>query len=687
MIKAAAATDLPVVEGIMARILREDPSYWPHGLSVDQFNGGLYLVKESSTSNPVGFVGWQKLDEGEKKVGYYAVGILPHYRERGFAKSAVAQVIREVRDHCDDVKALIMRHNTPSMALARSLNVAVVEKCAAAPASKNQALAGLVGALGSTVFFDQAANPDRTIGSSLQPWNWDKNRVLMGSLNALLGGVGGHQIAGGNHLTGLTSIALAPTKDLAMKGVGTLHKIDDAATEAAKSFAHDRAKPEITSPKGVFESVPKEAWMGAGGLGLGILGLVAYNASKRRKIEEQRLALDAAGTASVTLPTAHPGDIETQIKLPIGDLQLSDKLIRNLGRDTRRRLRTETRARTKHRNESKSPTVVKSAAELQALVEELSKGAAAMPTPAPAGNVPMPPALGQNPALRMQNQASATANSITPPPAANPAVMQAEAKAMETEQAAMQQQGQMEQASQQAQMEQEQNFQTELAKQEQEKQVLKLQLETEKAKSNLQKEQAKAHVALNKAQADGAASASDGENSVAGRLIANRLDRLQKRVGHIKSAVYVNGQQYNTGPTVSDPRIPASPDSAPSRPSMLNRQQPGPNQMVTNNTKYRTDAPPAPPFKHLKPEAGQLINSNPGANALFPATGIYRHSYGGIGDSMFDLFAKKHLMGAPKAPPRYAGMSSIVNSPDKMDMIRAVYGGEITTNPMLAGAV
>lgn len=132
-----------------------------------------------------------------------------------------------------------MRHNSPSKALARSLNIEVVEKCANA---KTQALGSVLGALGTTAFFDQAADTKRPIGSTFQPWKWDKERTLMGGLNALLGAVGGHQIASKNVLTGLGAIALAPTKDLAMKGVGTLYNVDNAATEAAKSFrARSRA--------------------------------------------------------------------------------------------------------------------------------------------------------------------------------------------------------------------------------------------------------------------------------------------------------------------------------------------------------------------------------------------------------------------------------------------------------------
>ena len=689
MIKAAAANELHIVEGIMERIRREEPSYWPYGLAADQFNGGLYLVKESATTAPVGFVGWQQFAEKGKNVGYYAVGILPAYRERGFAKSAVAQVIREVREHCDDVKAFIMRHNEPSKALARSLNADIIEK---AGNTKQEALAAALGAIGSTVFFDQAADPaGRDIGSTFQPWKWDKERALMGGLNAILGAGGGAAIGKGNALTGAGILALAPTKDLAMKGIGSLYKVDNAATEAAKSFAHERNRPDPQTAKNIIESIPKEVWLGAGGLGLGALGVALYNARKKNKLEERRLAQEAAGVARVTLPTEQPGDLETQIQLPVGDLHLSNKILQNLGRDTRRRLRQETGQRTKRRGERKAPKqeIDKSAA-LAELVHELDKYA--MGPPAPAGNVPTPPQLGQNPAMRMQNQQAATAQSITPAPAANPAIMQAEQKAMETEQAAMQQQAQIEQASQQAQMEQEQRFQQEMAKSEQEKETLKLQLEKEKAVASLQKEQAKAQSAIQKAQADGAASASDGENSVAGRLISNRLDRLQSRVGSIKEAAQgtmdLNGQTYVTGAPAPAP----APTPAPVAP-------PAANQMDVNGNRYNTGSAGVPgsidpatggkvpaPFKHIRPEAPQLINNNPGSNALFPSVGLYRASYGGLLDTAFDWTLKKMLTTPKPQQTRFMRQSDITNSPDKMGIINALYSNAITTNPMLANA-
>lgn len=658
MIKVASKNELGLVRDIMDRIHREEPSYWPYGLSTDQFNGGLYLVKESTEAAPVGFVGWQQFPEGGRNVGYYAVGILPEYRQRGFAKSAVAQVIREVWEHCDDVKAMIASHNLPSKALARSLNVEVIEKVAKLSDKAMGRLAMLAGGLGSAAFYDQTANPDRTLGDTLQFWNWDKRRGLMGGLNAILGGLGGQQMHAGQFGKGLAALAIAPGKDLMLKGIDTLHKVDSAASESAKSLIAAREQP---AAKNLFESIPKGVLLGAGGLGLGALALSLYNSKRKRDLEEQALAQARSGTASVTLPTRRPGDVETKIQIPVGDLQISNALMHNLGRDTRRRLREETKGRTVRRGDQHDPTDGEKSAAfyLRCFVADLRKSAAAA---APAGSVPTPPQTGQNPALRMQQQSQATAQSITPPPAANPAVMEAEQKAMAAEQSATQQAAQVEQAAQQSQMEQQQQFQQALAQSEQEKQVLQLQLEKEKAVASLQKEQAKAHADLSKRQADGAASASMGENSVAGRLLTNRLSRLQKRVGGGSKSASVLSEGQLPGVL----RIPAVDP-------VTGLKASGPGVI---------DAKPTSTLRHLKPNSGQRLNNNPGANLSFPAPTIARASYGPLLDSAFDWTLKKVLMSPNTNAPRMVSSADLINAPDRIGMISQLYSNAITANPM-----
>jgi GNAT superfamily N-acetyltransferase len=125
IVKAASSGDLETCEKIMREIYQENPRHWPYGLTTDQLRGNLYMVRQASTNEPVGFVGWQEAREGLRKVGYYSIGILPQYRQQGFAKSAVQQIITEKSAGVDEVRALIHYTNQPSLELAEALHVPV----------------------------------------------------------------------------------------------------------------------------------------------------------------------------------------------------------------------------------------------------------------------------------------------------------------------------------------------------------------------------------------------------------------------------------------------------------------------------------------------------------------------------------------------------------------------------------
>lgn len=637
MLRKAAADSQTrtTVEGILKQIHDEDPSFWPYGLASDQFNGGLYLVQKSASADPVGFVGWQKFQEGPRVVGYYAIGILPEHRQQGFAKSAVSQALREIGNECDEIRALIMAHNGPSKALAGSLGIPVIEKLAAEKFgnTKAQALSGLIGALGSTIFFDQTADPERSLGSSFQPWKWDKERALMGGMNAILGGLGGQQMGQGEFGRGLAAIALAPTKDLAVKGIGSLHRID----EAAKKFS------ETAGVGGSLKGVHPAVLAGAGGLGLGALALLAYNAKRKADHRDADLALKSKGRVRITLPTTAPGDNETEVELPFDDLNLSQALRSRLGRDTKRRLYLETRQRTRRRR-PKDPTKASpreqedlameqeeeeldKAASLLSLIQEIGfyKAASKMPQV-----VPTPPPTGQNPALRMSQQDQAVAQSIQPAPEANPEILKAQQAAMQAEQAGQQQLAQVEQASQQAQMEQQAQFQQALTKSEQEKEVLKLQLEKEKALQELKE-------AKNEADAEVGA----GSGGQAKALVASRLDRLESRV---KAASTVPAA---TAPGALDPKT---------------------GQPI-----------PLPPI-HLRPQAAQGYNQHAGAAGLIPTVSTARHSYGKVGDTLYDMFLRKRLT-TPDAPAAgVIGRTSMLNTPDRMGMIETLLSSAPAVN-------
>ncbi len=642
----------------MRRIHDEDPSYWPYGLASDQFNGGLYLVKRAADV-PVGFVGWQKMKEGGRDVGYYAIGILPEHRQQSFAKQAVARVLQEIGDQCDEVKALIMSHNAPSKALARSLSIPILEKLAnekAASSGRTQALSSLLGAIGTTALFDQSADPSRTLESTFKPWQWDKERALMGGLNAILGGLGGNQLSKGEIGKGLGAIALAPTKDLALKGIDTLHHVDDAA----KKFADTPTVGGRLSPA---------VMAGAGGLGLGALALLTYSAKRKADHRDAVLEEQRKGRVRITLPTKAPGDNETEVELPFADLNLSAALRSRLGRDTRRRLYSETKQRTKRRQPAnpESPTdkeredlalmaeeaeldkAASIAESLSDLVSEIAfyKSAASMPPPAPQGAVPTPPQVGQNPAVRMNQQSQAVANSIQPSTDANPQIMEAEQAAMAAEQASSQQLAQMEQQAQQAQMQQQQQFQEELMRSEQEKEVLKLQLEKEKALQDLS-------AAQSKAQTD----AGRGEGTEAQRLVSNRLSRLSKRV---KAA------------TVTPART-----LTPTKPAKGNPVAPGTPGTLSPSTGQKIPEPPI----YLKPHAADRVNDYAGSAGMIPSVGVTRHSYGPLLDTVYDGLFRQRLLTPDAPPPAALSRSAMLNTPDKMGMISQLLSGGQAQNPM-----
>lgn len=115
------------VRGIMKRIYDENPSYWPYGLNIEGHDS-LYLVRDNMTKAAAGFVGWQEFREDMHKVGCYSIGILPEYRKNGFAKEAVAKIIREKAAGVDEVRAYVVHSNTPSKNLAKSLGIPVKEK-------------------------------------------------------------------------------------------------------------------------------------------------------------------------------------------------------------------------------------------------------------------------------------------------------------------------------------------------------------------------------------------------------------------------------------------------------------------------------------------------------------------------------------------------------------------------------
>jgi RimJ/RimL family protein N-acetyltransferase len=143
---------LELTREILGRIYDENPAYWPNGLTPEHFDGGLYLIRESSTGSPVGFCGWQERREfrpatkaagrwdplfrnlgcQQIKVGYYSIGVLPEFRNNGFAKEALQKLIAQKSAGVDQVRAMIVETNKPSLHLADALGVEKLVKKASA---------------------------------------------------------------------------------------------------------------------------------------------------------------------------------------------------------------------------------------------------------------------------------------------------------------------------------------------------------------------------------------------------------------------------------------------------------------------------------------------------------------------------------------------------------------------------
>jgi ribosomal protein S18 acetylase RimI-like enzyme len=324
-------------ENIMKQIYDEDPSYWPHGLDIAAHDGGVYMIREASTKKPIGFTGWQERMEGPTKVGFYSIGILPEYRNNGYAKQAVAKLISIKAANVDRVQALVMKHNKPSLALAEALHVPVIKAGSVKKAMSlgKRILAGSGIGLGTAGFMDAL-----TFGRE-KTWDEYKKEPLTISrlANALLNtGLGGAAMVPGLPPNVRASmLAGIPIKDLALTSIPAVQTI----AHGVKDMSDNSLGSLISklSPAG-------KAVGAAGALGAGYLGLKAINAIKNMADAQRE---SARGKVRVALPTKDPNDQETIIELPIQDLEVSRSQFEKLQRDLRRRIRKETKERTTQR--------------------------------------------------------------------------------------------------------------------------------------------------------------------------------------------------------------------------------------------------------------------------------------------------------------------------------------------------
>lgn len=120
------------IDSIMDAILKENPAWFPYGLSRKQLDQ-TWLVRDPETKAPAGFTGWQfRPNDKGGTTGWYAVGLLPEFRGKGLAKKALEEMFSKKPAFVDDIKAFIVKGNEASVNLAKRLGVPYQHKSASA---------------------------------------------------------------------------------------------------------------------------------------------------------------------------------------------------------------------------------------------------------------------------------------------------------------------------------------------------------------------------------------------------------------------------------------------------------------------------------------------------------------------------------------------------------------------------
>lgn len=199
------------IEQVLNIIYEENPSYWPSGLTMEQFDGPqdeLFLLR-GDDGNPVGFVGWQVRPSQNKVIGYYSIGILPEYRNQGLGTEAVSKILEMKKDTVDEVKATIVETNKPSLALAKALGVdTIVEKAASTTFNYNRTSPDILSkAVGGVAKF--VAQPfidaKKGIGNAVNKFQYGNYK---GALGSLVGGVGNAALGVAQFIPGATFVGM-----------------------------------------------------------------------------------------------------------------------------------------------------------------------------------------------------------------------------------------------------------------------------------------------------------------------------------------------------------------------------------------------------------------------------------------------------------------------------------------------
>lgn len=331
-------------EDIMKTIYNENPSYWPHGLDIAAHDGGVYMIREASTRKPIGFTGWQERMDGPTKVGFYSIGILPEYRNNGYAKQAVAKLISIKAANVDRVQALVMKHNKPSLALADALHIPVVKAGSVKSASQIKQLLKMVGLGGVPA----------AVGMDALTYGRDKsfeeyvntpvttNRVVQALANTAFGSL---MLKPGLNIPERIAVAAGiPAKDVAISAIPAIPSL----TESVKNISENKSK-SFADLISNLSPTQKALGLGVGAAGLLGGGYLAHKGIKSLRDLASAQQQAGRGKVRVTLPTKDPNDAETIVELPIDDLDVSKAQFEKLQRDLRRRIRKETKERTVQR--------------------------------------------------------------------------------------------------------------------------------------------------------------------------------------------------------------------------------------------------------------------------------------------------------------------------------------------------
>lgn len=569
-----------MIDAMLKRIYEENPHDWPYGLSKSMFkSGSLWAVKHEG--EPVGFVGWQETTDRGRKIGYYSIGILPEHRNKGYAKSAIRQMLSKQANTVDEVRAAVVSTNVPSLALNSSIvsmskdaGVITPGEAKEIPSAAKHILMALGGAGIAGPGFDYAVSGQgKSPLDNLQEAMQDPSRVHRMGVNAGIGALAG-MLGLHSPSAGIGTMLAVPTKDLIFKATEKLDKLD---TDRINKALDKSVEPGSSW----WESIPKPALYAALAGGAGAAGLAGLNAYQKYRANKAQEEAAAGGRVTITLPTKQPGDTETQINLPMDSIALSSALRGRLGRDTRRRLYEETRGRTKHRrakNPERPTEAELESEELRKEEEELNKEASIRRIIAlvkSSAAVPTPPMPGTNPAYAMQQQQQAMQQQPSRTQG-NPDIQQAQQQAQQEVASAQQQaQQEMTQVQQDAQQQmakmqqdmvvQQQQMGTELEKARTENEIMKLKAaEAEakakanehyhKLKSDIDREKMKSEIA--KAESAGAPAAED-QHASARAMIDHRLASIGKHIMSKKA----------TGPAAPPAPAAAVPQAAQQQPA------------------------------------------------------------------------------------------------------------------------